>query len=916
MKNFFFIFLFLIPLLSNATHERAGEITYKHRPDLGKYHYEITVTTYTKLSSSPADRCSLYVDPGDGSGKILVCRSNGTSASDPYGASCGFNQACPNGLTGEWNIGTPTLQSLDVKKNVYTFIHSYPGQGVYKISMTDPNRNDGIVNVGSGVAFSIQDTIRINDWLGANNSPVLVNPPIDRACINQVFIHNPGAVDPDRDSLSYQLGVCFQGRDTPITGYFIPNGVTVDPITGDFIWNTPILLGPPYSLCYEYNFAIDIIEWRKDAFGNRVKIGTVRRDMQVTVCDCDNIAPVISNVKDTCVMATTNLTFTVTATDPDNNVIQAFTATGGPFSASPAATFSTNISSPPSSSVVNGIFSWIPSCNQVRKTPYLVTFKATDDGNPDIPLNPLSDYESMLITVIGPAPQNLVAVPNCTRMDLTWDASMVCKPIANPLLGYRIYRKASCDTFSPGYCETGMPPSWGYTLIATVGGSVTSYSDNNGGLGLASGYTYAYRVCAYYFDGAESYISDPACAKLVRDVPIITNVDVISTGSSGQIDVKWLKPVADAFNYDTTIVSNHGPYQFDLLRAKGYVPPSTLSLIQSFSSPYYATLNTTAYSDVGQNTQTSAYTYRVDFYDTIPQSCPAQSASSVFLSCIPNDNQLQLTWNEQVPWNNYRYDIYKFNGTSWDSIGTTTAQTFTDTGLVNGGTYCYKVKSIGSYPDTSLPAPLINWSQELCCQPQDMTAPCPLVLAIDSSCEESKNLLSWNNPNTTCSDDAVYYILYHTATDNGEFSVLDTISPITQTFFLHDSLSSIAGCYAVTAVDSFGNESNFSNIVCVDNCPLYQLPNVFTPNGDNQNDFFTPLIPYRYIKEIDIKIYNRWGTEVFRTTDPKIMWDGTSQQTKMLCSDGVYYYVCVVYDIRLKGIIPHVLTGNVHLLSK
>ncbi|MEW6470624.1 MAG: hypothetical protein AB1458_17065, partial [Bacteroidota bacterium] len=388
-------------------------------------------------------------------------------------------------------------------------------------------------------------------------------------------------------------------------------------------------------------------------------------------------------MNDTCIQANSNLTFTVTAIDAGNNDIQAFTATGGPFNASPQATFTTSAMP---STTVTGTFSWTPSCNQVRKAPYLVTFKATDDGAPDPPPPtgiPLSDYESMLITVIAPAPENLVASPNCTRMDLTWDASGVCKPSANPHMGYKIYRKASCDTFSPGYCQTGMPSSWGYALIASVGPNVTSFSDDNGGLGLASGYTYAYRVCAYYFDGAESYISAPACAKLVRDVPIITNVDVISTGTSGQINVKWLKPVADPFNYDTTIASNHGPYQFDLLRAKGYVPPSTLLLLQSFSSPYYATLNTTSHSDIGLNTQTSAYTYRVDFYDTIPQSCPAQSASSVFISCIPNDNQLQLTWNEQVPWNNYRYDIYKFNGISWDSIGTTTAQTFTDTGLVN-----------------------------------------------------------------------------------------------------------------------------------------------------------------------------------------------------------------------------------------
>ncbi len=432
---------------------------------------------------------------------------------------------------------------------------------------------------------------------------------------------------------------------------------------------------------------------------------------------------------------------------------------------------------------------------------------------------------------------------------------------------------------------------------------------------MVHGFIYAYRVVAHYFDGAQSYVSDPACNKLVRDVPIITNVDVTSTGTtSGAINVKWLKPLADSIlGFDT--LNNPGPYTFELYSCAGYCNPT--ALIVSFTSPFFATLNTTSYIDTPLATSSTAFTYRVDFrHGTFTAPCPAQKASSVFLSCTPNDNIIQLTWNEQVPWTNSQYEIYKFDGTAWNLIGSTASQTFTDTGLVNGATYCYKVKSIGAYPDATLPAPLINWSQELCCVPVDLTPPCAVTLTVDSSCDLSQNILTWNNPNNSCSDDAIYYILYFMPVEDGDFSVLDTIYDINAPLFLDDSLLSIAGCYAVTSVDSFGNESAFSNLFCVDNCPYYELPNVFTPNGDGSNDFFTPLLPYKYIKDIDIKIYNRWGNEMFRTTDPKIMWDGTSVQTKMLCSDGVYYYVCIVNDIRLKGIVPRVLKGNVHLLSK
>lgn len=915
MKKLLLILFSFSAFAAFATHERAGEITYKHISGLT---YEISITTYTQISSFNADRCSLLVFFGDGDSAI-VCRSNfepGDPTVDALGASCTNNPDCSTHHMGQWTIGNPSLISLDIKKNVYTTTHTYPGPYSYIISMTDPNRNNGIVNVNDLTPFSIQDTLTIFGAPGFpsyNNSVTLSNPPIDRACIGEVFIHNPGAVDPDGDSISYKLGVCFEETGTPIPGYFIPSGVSVNAITGDFIWDSPILLPSPYLPCYEYNFAIDIQEWKLNVLnGKRYLTGTVRRDMQVSVCNCNNEPPTISNVQDTCILATTNLTLTVTATDPGNNDIATFTASGDPFNTTPIATF---ISDAPMQSPSTGIFSWTPTCNHVRLQPYLVTFKALDDGAPDNPPIPLTDYETFFIRVIAPAPQNLSAVPQCTKMILTWDTAM-CNPSGNPLYKYKVYRKLGCDTLQPGFCDTGMPAGWGYSLIATVSNATTSYTDISG---LAHGNVYSYRVVAVYLDGSESYVSDPICNSLVRDVPIITHVDVTATGSTnGVIDVKWLKPLANPQNLDTTLAVNQGPYKFELLRSTGTGNP-VQPPIATFTSPYFATLNTTSYSDVGLNTAASAYTYRIEFYsNTNSVQCPTRNASSVFLTCNSSDNQVQISWNEQVPWTNYQYDVYRYNSstTGWDSIASTTLKTFTDTGLTNGVQYCYKVKSIGAYPDTTLPKPLINWSQELCCTAIDLTPPCATVIAVDSSCDLSQNILTWTNPNTTCSDDAMYYIIYRTDSTAGDFYVVDTIFDINTTTFLDDSLNSIAGCYAVTSVDSFGNESAFSNLVCVDNCPYYQLPNVFTPNGDGINDIFTPLHPYKYVQSIDIKIYNRWGTEVFRTFDPEIGWNGISMQSNTPCSDGVYYYVCIVYDIRLQGIIPHVLTGNVHLLSK
>ncbi len=118
-------------------------------------------------------------------------------------------------------------------------------------------------------------------------------------------------------------------------------------------------------------------------------------------------------------------------------------------------------------------------------------------------------------------------------------------------------------------------------------------------------------------------------------------------------------------------------------------------------------------------------------------------------------------------------------------------------------------------------------------------------------------------------------VLY-TPVEHGDANVLTTITNPQDTIYVNSNLISVAGCYTVLAFDSAG-QSSAPNTICVDNCPDYQLPNVFTPNG-NVDMLFTPLLPYRYIKNIDINIYNRWGELMFHTTDPMINWNGNDEQ--------------------------------------
>lgn len=860
-----FLLIYSFSLELHATHNRAGEITYRH---ISGFTFEATITTYTK-PDSPADRPELIISWGDG---VLdtIPRVNGG----------GFGETiAPN-----------------IRMNIYIGVHTYPGPSVYTISFEDPNRNAGIVNIPNSIniPFYVSTQLIINPFLGVNNSVRLLNPPIDNACAGQVFIHNAGAFDPDGDSLSYRLVQCLGEDGLAIPGFSIPQSTisfTINPITGDLIWNTPLLNG-----IGEYNVAFAIDEWR-----NGQLISSVVRDMQITVKPCEiQQPPSISAVQDYCVEAGTLLNFSVSATSPVGNVLT-LSATGGPLLFEPP-----NMALFPAVTATNSVtgnFSWLTACNNVRRLPYQVYFKAVD--NPSAQDQSLVDFKTVNIKVIAPASSMLFAEPLGNSMQVAWTANACAQAV-----GYKLYRRVGSSGFIPDSCVTGLPPSAGYTQVATISGHLqTNYTDNNGGAGLLPGLNYCYRVVAFFADGAESYVSDEICNALKRDIPIITNVSVEATAAqNGIIAIAWSKPK----ELDTLEVP--GPYFYKVYRSVG------LNGLQPILLDSLLGINDTTYIDSSPNLNTAenAYSYRIELINNTPNDRFligfTQWASSVFLNASGNDNTISLSWQETVPWINDSYNIYRFNETlnDFELIGTSDTQLYEDSGLENGVNYCYRIESVGAYSVAGLISPILNFSQEICAQAIDNEAPCAPVLTINSDCELGENNLSWTNPNNFCADDVLSYKLYFKAFINDDFTLLSTFSNPSDTVFKHIRENSVAGCYIITAIDSFMNES-IKLEACVDNCPIYDLPNVFTPNGDGFNDTFRPF-PYRHIESISIFIHNRWGQLMFETNDININWEGTSVQGGF-CPDGVYFYVCEVNEIRLEGIKKRVLKGNIHLLN-
>ncbi len=100
------------------------------------------------------------------------------------------------------------------------------------------------------------------------------------------------------------------------------------------------------------------------------------------------------------------------------------------------------------------------------------------------------------------------------------------------------------------------------------------------------------------------------------------------------------------------------------------------------------------------------------------------------------------------------------------------------------------------------------------------------------------------------------------------------------------------GDYWVMVTNDCGTESDTIDIILCPTSALY-VPNGFTPNGDTRNDKFMPVA--LNITEFEMHIYDRWGQDIFHTTDVNEGWNGKCQGK--LCPLGVYVYFISYKDV-------------------
>jgi gliding motility-associated-like protein len=104
-----------------------------------------------------------------------------------------------------------------------------------------------------------------------------------------------------------------------------------------------------------------------------------------------------------------------------------------------------------------------------------------------------------------------------------------------------------------------------------------------------------------------------------------------------------------------------------------------------------------------------------------------------------------------------------------------------------------------------------------------------------------------------------------------------------------------AGAYTVTLqiANSNGCTDATTQILQIEQDPIYYVPNAFTPNGSELNNVFLPIFsPSLALESYTLQIFNRWGEIIFESQDPLKGWDGTVNTTKgaSMSPDGMYTY--------------------------
>ncbi|MGB4229157.1 MAG: gliding motility-associated C-terminal domain-containing protein, partial [Bacteroidales bacterium] len=131
------------------------------------------------------------------------------------------------------------------------------------------------------------------------------------------------------------------------------------------------------------------------------------------------------------------------------------------------------------------------------------------------------------------------------------------------------------------------------------------------------------------------------------------------------------------------------------------------------------------------------------------------------------------------------------------------------------------------------------------------------------------------------------------------------------TYHTISNLNDLApGVYHVTVTDTHNCSDRDTVIINPGIGDCYQthiyVPNIFAPDGKGNAENEYLRVYGKGIKDLDFKIFDRWGNEVFHTTDINVGWDGTYKGQPALAGDYTYMLRVTYYNGNNESLKGHI----------
>lgn len=481
---------------ARASHAMGADLTYEC---LGGNTYKVRLSFYRDCIGIDAP-LNIYVNI-----RSVSCGQNlGVTCNPVPGTGQEVSYLCPTALS-TCNGGTFT----GIQEWVYEGIVTLPMQCTdWEFSYSLCCRNAAITTITNPGSNTFYIYARLNNTISpCNSSPTFSNKPVPFACLGQEMCFNHGAIDSDGDSLVYSL-VNPQQTVSTYVSYINPYNAT-NPLA-----STPSLQFNPATgdVCFTPSqLQVTVMAVLVQEYRNGLLIGSVVRDIQVTVLNCNNDLPTLTGINgtndfDLTVCANDSVCFNILSTDANagqnlslmwNNGIS-----GGTFNSagSPHPT---------------GTFCWKPGTSDISTIPRCFTVRVSDDACPVLGANTYSYCITVTGIVVNAGPDQNIACSDFATITANasggnppytylWSNGFTNPTQTVPVGTYIVtVSDGNCSSTDTVNVVSAFQPTAAFTWAGGCAGGPVSFTDNSTTQGGFQSWTWIFG------DGTQSNQQNP-----------------------------------------------------------------------------------------------------------------------------------------------------------------------------------------------------------------------------------------------------------------------------------------------------------------------------------------------------------------------------------------------------------------------